>query len=392
MRSVPIIILGVGLVASSCGIIRPFPKRGMKLGEEARPKGEARAIAELDEMLQESIRKRYATERPARRDAHTKAQGCVKARFTVNADVPEDLRVGLFASPTTYDAWIRFSNSFETPQPDDAPDGRGMAIKLMNVGGARNLPRYEGKGTYDISLINDPAFVVRDAVRYVKLTKRILAGKPVRYFVASGMGFRGSSGYREARNAQRLAKNEPLSLLTQRYFSMTPYAMGDGAAAMFGAQPCTPDDRPRPDDIAYDYYREDLIERLGKADYCFDFQIQLQADPVKTPIEDGTVVWDESNSEFRTVGRIEIMRQTFASPEQDEFCENLSIHPWNSMPQHRPLGGTNRVRKIVYETISDLRHEMNELERWEPLDWSMQPPGAAAQAAPDQEPAVEDSE
>jgi hypothetical protein len=38
---------------------------------------------------------------PALRDAHAKAHGCVAARFVVAGDVPEALRVGLFAAPGT---------------------------------------------------------------------------------------------------------------------------------------------------------------------------------------------------------------------------------------------------------------------------------------------------
>jgi len=35
-------------------------------------------------------------------------------------------------------------------------------------------------------------------------------------------------------------------------------------------------------------------------------------------------------------------------------------------PEHQPLGGINRVRKSVYDTISRVRHELNGVERHEP--------------------------
>ena len=33
------------------------------------------------------------------------------------------------------------------------------------------------------------------------------------------------------------------------------------------------------------------------------------------------------------------------------------LEPWNTLPEHRPLGGINRARKLVYEDSSALRHK-----------------------------------
>ena len=48
------------------------------------------------------------------------------------ADLPDRLKVGLFARPATYTAYIRFSNSREKAD-DTKPDVHGMAIKLTEV-------------------------------------------------------------------------------------------------------------------------------------------------------------------------------------------------------------------------------------------------------------------
>jgi hypothetical protein len=39
------------------------------------------------------------------------------------------------------------------------------------------------------------------------------------------------------------------------------------------------------------------------------------------------------------------------------FVENLSWNPWNALSEHRPLGGINRARKVVYEDSALLRHK-----------------------------------
>jgi hypothetical protein len=66
------------------------------------------------------------------------------------------------------------------------------------------------------------------------------------------------------------------------------------------------------------------------------------------------------------VAQITIQVQEFASPEQPKFCDNLSFTPWHTIPEHRPLGGINRVRKTVYDTVSRVRHELNGVESHEP--------------------------
>ena len=49
-----------------------------------------------------------------------------------------------------------------------------------------------------------------------------------------------------------------------------------------------------------------------------------------------------------------------------ERPENLSFTPWHSLPEHRPIGGINRVRKAVYLAVSTLRHRLNQAPRVEP--------------------------
>ena len=67
------------------------------------------------------------------RGQHPKQHGCVQARFEVLADIPDPLKVGLFATPATYTAYIRFSNGAH--HDDTKPDTHGMAIKLTDISG-----------------------------------------------------------------------------------------------------------------------------------------------------------------------------------------------------------------------------------------------------------------
>ncbi len=83
-------------------------------------------------------------------------------------------------------------------------------------------------------------------------------------------------------------------------------------------------------------------------------------------VEDSKTEWREPEAPCIKVATIRIPKQVFDTDAQMEFCENLSFTPWHARPEHRPLGGVNRVRRIVYEQVSKLRHRLNQAPREEP--------------------------
>lgn len=94
--------------------------------------------------------------------------------------------------------------------------------------------------------------------------------------------------------------------------------------------------------------------------------VQFQTDPGKMPIDDAAIAWDETASPFKKVAKIEILAQDFDTKEQNDSCENLSLNPWHSVVEHKPLGGLNRARLTTYAAISRLRHQLNEAPHPEP--------------------------
>src|SRR5258708_37750280 len=145
---------------------------------------------------------------------------------------------------------------------------------------------------------------------------------------------------------------------------MTPYLFGD-TACKYSAQPVGPLS-PFNDTAAPDFLHDNLVRHLADRGAAFDFMVQLRAHPDAMPIEDPTIEWSESAAPFVPVARITIAPQDFDQPTQRAFCENLSFTPWHGLDAHRPLGGINRVRRTVYETVSQLRHELNRVARQEP--------------------------
>jgi hypothetical protein len=336
------------------------------LNEEVVPHDEAASTAAVLEAGEAHIQGAYDEgQRPALRDAHPKSHGCVRAFFEVdNSALPESMRLGVFANDgKEHPAWIRYSNGSFTISPDPDGDIRGMAIKLMEVEGDKILERTKTAQTQDFLLINTPVLMVRNAYDYVEFSQKAFDGNPVTFFFDLDPR---EWNFRELVITLKTLAKKIASPLQSRYWSTTPYRLGESHSVKYSARPCEGESSKRPDDAGDDYLAEVMADELGQGDGCFEFLIQQQTDAREMPIEDPTLEWDDGDSPFLLAGRIHVPTQTFDSPAQKDFCEHLSFNPWHSLPEHRPIGGINRVRRDVYEGIAKLRHTLNQRPRVEP--------------------------
>jgi len=302
--------------------------------------------------------------RPVRRDAHPKAHGCVRAEFRVNADLPPRFAHGVFVPGAAYQAWIRFSNGSGDPtRADSKGDARGMAIKLLGVPGEKVLPEERGETTHDFVMIDHPIFVVDDPRRYLTLVQRSNSDNPLLRFVAPfALGLRGML------IARAITTKTIASPLETRYWSTTAYRLGlgnDKTAVKFSAKPCLAPTSKVPRDASPSFLREAMIAHLAEREARFDFLVQPRTSP-SMGVEASTIAWRESDAPFYKVATITIAPQRFSSPAQDAFGDGLSFTPWHALPEHRPLGVVNRVRRVVYQELSKLRHELNAMPRREP--------------------------
>ena len=310
----------------------------------------------------------------ARRDAHAFDNGCVRAIFRVDEDLHADLCQGAFVPGREYRAWIRFSNGNSEPRPAWFFDARGMAIKLTDVHGAKLMD--DEKNTQDFVLISHPTFFVDDLKRYKATLVDFLKGGYIDQYVWSLLKLRFPSEFILALKANL---NFMVNPLFQQYWSMTPYRLGVDLAVKYMAKPRV---RKMPSFWSRQMTRfgwnfslkEEMNNTLAGNEVWFDFYIQRYVDE-RTPIEDLKVEWTEDVSKPQHVAKIIIPMQDCISPEQNLFCENLSFSPWHCLPEHRPLGLVNRVRKIAYHKISELRHELNHAPRREPTGDEMFDPG-----------------
>ncbi len=204
-------------------------------------------------------------------DAHAKAHGCVKATVTVVPGLPEQLRQGVFAKPTSYPAWIRFSTETVRRATITRVMGGGMAIKLMRVPGEKLLA--DEAQTQDFVMINYPVFAIRNVADYVVLEELVGANRAAEFF---------KTRPREGQIAAAItsATRSIDSVFEQRYFSMTPYLLGS-RYIKFSALPVICGSRSRlqqgnaaPPQGDPNYLRSEMIAWLKEKDACFNLAVQ----------------------------------------------------------------------------------------------------------------------
>ncbi|WP_409283193.1 catalase family protein [Pseudomonas protegens] len=297
------------------------------------------------------------------RDAHAKAHGCVKAEVQVLEDLSPELRQGVFASPgQTWQATVRLSNGNAYPQFDSIRDARGMAIKLLDVPGQQLIPAESARREQDFVMFNHPNFFVSDVAEYQQNIAAQADGKKVGAFFPGW-----DPRHWQIRHlfiALATLSPAPASPTQSTYFSVSPYKFGN-ANAKFRVMPdpgsCPAYSLPAQNQDLPNFLRSALTQQLStdRVPACFVLQIQRQNPSRFMPIEDTSIEWKESDAPFETVARLTIPAQDFDTPARNLACDNQSFNPWFGIEAHRPIGGINRLRKAVYEAVSDYRHSRN---------------------------------
>lgn len=337
--------------------------QNLKLNTEYPTPDEREITEKLIVLLKGIITQRYLMGTTTR-DVHVKGHAGVRAEFVVEPNLPAEFRVGVFKEPRTYPAWIRFSNSSQDPAVDIKGDIRGFALKLMGVEGEKLIDTKKDATTQDFIFLSTNLFLTKDAKDFYELVECGALNKKkslsdylgiLRYFATHPrVGVKLLAALRKFPH-----------LLEMEWFSATPYLFGE-RAVKYAAKPWLKTKSELPRDPSNNYLRERLAEHLVREGAGFDFMVQFQLDPYREPIENSLVEWKEANTPFHKIATINIPRQKIDSPEQMAFTENLSFNPWHCLPEHRPLGSANRVRKEVYLAISEFRRSRNGVPNTEP--------------------------
>ncbi|VVQ06407.1 hypothetical protein PS918_04718 [Pseudomonas fluorescens] len=336
--------------------------RGPVSAQELIPDGET---AMTQEIIQTAVRivDQHRESTRYLRDAHAKAHGCVQAEVQVLPDLAGELRQGVFSEPgKNWRATMRLSNGNAYPQFDSIRDARGMALKLLDVPGQQLLSDRQPRSEQDFVMFSHPNFFVSDVAEYRQNVAAQADGKKVMAFFP-GWDPR-SWQVRHLFIALATLSPAPPSPTHTTYFSVSPYKFGD-ANAKFRVMPdpasCPSYTLPTQNQKLPNFLRSALNQQLStdRAPACFALQIQRQDANRYMPIEDTSIEWSEKDAPFQTVARITVPAQDFDTPALNLQCDNLSFNPWFGIEAHRPIGGINRLRKAVYEAVSDYRHARN---------------------------------
>jgi catalase len=295
-----------------------------------------------------------AGERPALRTVFHKMHGAARGMLRMRPDVPEHLRVGLFAR-TELPVWVRFSSDIP-PRAPDFKSTLGIAVKLFGVNGPKLIGN-PADTTMDLLMQNHDVFFVATATDMCEFTRAgVVDGDYAPYLTAHPT---------TAAILDDMAK-PVASVLGTAYWSIVPFGLGPDHVVKYKLTPAvedppltaTPDDR--------NYLGKDLAARLSTDDARFELAVQLQTDAATMPIDDATMGWDETQSPPIPVADLLLPRQDVNAAGQAEFAENLAFNIWRVPAEQAPLGSIGQARRIAYEASADQRRTVNGVALDEP--------------------------
>lgn len=286
------------------------------------------------------------------RGLHAKSNLNVRAELEVMAGLPEHARVGLFAEPKKYDAVVRFSNGGPAPQSDKKPDVRGIAVKVIGVGGKKLIPGMESAPTQDFLAIltaSQPFRTPEDFVWFVVNARSPATLLPRALFrLGPGRMFDLLSRLKKGLGA-------PLTpLQNNRYYSALPIRFG-AYAVKYSFAPLDTDAAVAQDDLG-----AALGTLLETRPLRWELQVQFFTDEQATPLEDSTVEWTGA---WTPVARLTLPQQSVNSEQGKKlstWAESLSFDPWHAQEELRPLGSMMRARNAAYRVSTQARKAAGE--------------------------------
>jgi hypothetical protein len=287
----------------------------------------------------EAIQEFVATKQdaPIRRAFHNRG-AAFTVEFEVAPDLPEALRVGFLVPGATYRGFGRYSRSQSFHGRDNELDQRGFAFRLDTPGRSQ-----------DFLFSNTPTSFARDPVTFLRVARifaensRLVA--PLKLMRAVGIG----EGIRVLRSLLQ-SPDRSIAFTSMPYWSRTPFEFGSVAARLM-VRP-TSDTRRVTDKKDPDALSVDLAQDLRQGSRSFDLCALLYLDQKRTPIENSRHPWSDAAAAPVVIARVVLPAQDLDSAEARELAERVetseTFNPWNT-PCLRPLGRTNRARRLAYD-------------------------------------------
>lgn len=311
------------------------------------------------------------------RSLHAKSHALLQGTLTVLDGLPAALAQGMFATPGAHRVVMRISTGPGDVLPDSISSPRGLAFKVFDVQGER-LPGSQDANTQDFLFAGGPVFGAPDAKHFAPmlalLAKTVDKAEGLKK-IASGLlqalegaieGLGGQSGAVQALGGKR--NTNPLGDI---YYSQTPFLYGRNIAK-FSLAPVSANLLAVKDQLIHPHgrpnaLREEIHTVTSAGNAVWELRVQLCTDLQKMPLENAAQRWDENESPFVTVARIEVGPQPAWTEGRAKVVDDaLAFDVWHGLAAHRPLGSINRVRQMVYAKSSGLRRQFNGCPMHEP--------------------------
>jgi len=299
-----------------------------------------------------AIQAKYAKPPPPARALHAKSNLGVLAELEVLADIPAELKLGMFEAPAKYRALVRYSNGAARRQSDKKPDVRGFAVKVLGVPGTKLIPGMETATTQDFLAIRTAATPVRDAAEFMALVRAAQTPALLPIRLIASIGLRRALGVIKGALAGFKLPLAPLAATT--YYSALPISYGP-FAAQFVFRAHDPLTVTTGGELG-----EELAKRLASGPVLYDLCMKFYTDATATPIEDASVEWP---GELVPVARLTLPKQDPLSPRGVKiaaYIEQLAFDPWHARSDLRPLGNVMRARNVAYRASTQARKAAGE--------------------------------
>jgi hypothetical protein len=296
--------------------------------------------------------------RPLCRGTHAKGV-CARARFEV-LDVTAGrepalgarLARGIFATPGSYSATVRFANSDPQVNSDYKADVRSLSFYVDLTRGGANVPTNGGR-RQDFSLQSAPTLPINDARAFLATMKVLTAANPIKGLAS--LTFHDKLRVMRAIGLAKAQSKPPSKAYQQlRYWSTVPFRHGGEDVVKQCATP-SPANAARPlQQRDSDALQKELTRHIENDSTMSRFDIGLQfLDTASMTyagkrrdasfwIENASIEWTEQQAPFHTVARLTLLPKSQLSPQ-----ESAAIYfdvTANAIADSIPVGSINRAR------------------------------------------------
>ncbi len=342
-------------------------------------------IVKIVNSVEQTVKASYEKEKQGRavRFAHAKSYGIVRASVEIESGLAPEYAQGIYATPATYEAVIRFSNGLGHLGPDAMLGPMfGTGFKVFNVPGRPVLEDEAAAGNFDYAMINAPVFFANTAKDYVVI-ERLFDALPgalmdprtaktwLHDFVTRGGTLPPHEWlWDEFFAFMSLGKTPWQNPLLASYWTQGAVRHGEYVAKLRITPEPSAAARVRIRDLDPltnpEAVRDSLVAEIGEHDHTFELQAQLCADPLRMPIQNTSIEWSEKLSPFTKIAIIHIPKQDTSSPVNLDIADRISISPWRTRDDHVPMGEIMTVRREVYRRSAEVRRQINQQPQREP--------------------------